>query len=128
MPNLDINELLSDPDLAGTCISIIRTTRSTSSGGLTVEVPTNLTAIGAIYPSSDQELSVLSDEDRTGAFITAVSAFHFVPLTVSNSPDIVVWENSQYRVMRTTDYRNYGLGMVVAVCQMIGFALDDSVL
>ena len=128
MPDLDISELFTDTDLAGMCISIIRTVRSVSQGGTTIETSNPLTAVGLIYPSSAQELSVLSDEDRVGAFISVVSTFRFVPLTTSNSPDIVVWENANYRVMNTTDYRQYGVGMVVAVCQMIPFALDDSVL
>lgn len=126
MPNLDISELFNDPDLAGMTFSVVRSTQSIGGDGITNTAPVTLSASGAIYPSSDQEIAILPDEARIGAFITVVSTFRFVPLTVSNAPDIVIWENAQYKVVRTTDYRQYGIGFVQAVCQLMSAALDNS--
>jgi hypothetical protein len=129
MPMLDISELFTDPDLAGECFTFIRTFRTpTTAGTASKQYKIIKGNVGAVYPSSDKDLEILPDEERIGSFITVVSNVRLVPLTQGTGPDIILWDKSHYRVMKLSDYRHYGAGTIVAICQMIEFVLDESLL
>lgn len=122
MPLLDVSEILGDPMFADD-ITIIRSSRSVSAGGRTVDTPSSFSTYGNVQPASEAQLMQLPDLERVGSFVSVVTPFPLFCLTDSTGPDQVTWNGRTYRVMVVRDYTTYGSGFVEALCQMVTLAM-----
>jgi len=125
MALLDVTEVLFDPILCDD-FAVVRSTRSVSQAGLTVDTPGYYTAYGSVQPSSGADLNILPEMERIGAHITVTTTFRLVALTDSTAADQVVWNGKLYRVMHVNDWSAYGQGFVEAICQLTGMTPDQS--
>jgi len=122
MPLLDVSELLGDPMFADD-ITVIRSTRSVSTGGRTVDTPSSYNTYGNVQPASEAQLQQLPDLERVGSYISVVTPFPLYCLTDTTAPDQVKWNHGTYRVAVVRDYTTYGSGFVEALCQLVTFTM-----
>lgn len=127
MALLDVTDLLSDVDIAGDEITVTRNTRTVSTDGMTVDVPSVLTTYGNAQPSTGRQLQQLPEEQRVGAFMTFYVPITLIALSLTTASDIVTWDNDMYRIVHIMPWDNYGQGFSVAIGQLIGPAVTASV-
>lgn len=123
MALLDVDDLLSDIDIAGDQILVTRNTRTVDTGGLTVDAPSVIVTYGNAQPSRGQELNQIPDEQREGAFMTFYTPITLIALSLTTAPDIVTWNNDNYRIVHVMPWGNYGRGFTVGIGQLIGPAV-----
>jgi hypothetical protein len=126
MPDLDVSDLLSDPDIAGEAIDVTRTARTTSNTGRSVDTPTTFTTYGNVQPASARSVQTLPEEMRETAAISVTVPVKLVGLKTSTSPDIITWDGNRYRVVSVMMYGNYGAGYWAATCTMLGVTEADA--
>lgn len=126
MPDLDVTDILGDPDIAGDPIIIIRAKRNVDANGLTVDAPYQISTYGNIQPASGQQLRQLPEEQRTEATISAFVPVPLIPLSTSNAPDRILYDGQTYRVVTANPYGHYGAGYWQAICQLTDTVLIES--
>lgn len=121
MPDIDVSDVLIDPEIAGDTFTVLRRQETmTVRGKSTVVVTAFDNQVGAVWPSSDNELKRLADYDAQHKAITVVTAFRL--RGVSNAggqsfkPDIVQWGGSNFEVADLKDWSRFGAGMIEAIC------------
>ena len=117
MAELDVTEILSDPDLVDDII-VIRSVRSVGMNGIVTDTPGTFFTFGSLQPTPASTLRMLPESVRINGFITVVSPFRFVPLTDTTAPDQVIWHNKTYRCRSCEDWTDWGLGMTISVLEL----------
>lgn len=125
MPLIDVVEILSDPDFAQDFV-VVRSNRSVSAQGLTVDSPGLFQTYGVILPLSGAQLAMLPEAERTGAFITVITPFALYALTDTTAADQVQWHGNNYMVRSVNDWTDWGQGFTSAVCQLVGAMTPNS--
>lgn len=116
MPNLDVSDLLTDPDFADK-FDVLRTTESVSSGGMVQQsVQTISSVIGVVTPMSDRELSRLPDAERLTGQVMVYTKFRLSDGEGNRTADIVRWADEEYTVVSTDNYSRFGAGFIAARC------------
>jgi hypothetical protein len=123
MPMINITAALTSPMLADS-FSVIRRTQTVGSNGrATMAQQTISNLSGPVYPSDDNDLKRLADEQITGKAITVITRFAlYGEVEVAGTqyqPDIVVWRGDNFLVKHLEDWSNYGPGFVLAICTSI---------
>lgn len=126
MPDLDLNDLLSDTDIAGTQIVITRAKRTVNTSGMTVDAPYTIVTYGSVTPASGTDLQQFPEEQRLLAHILVIVPVMLVALSYTNAPDLVVYNGQNYRVMTVQDYSLFGGGFYVGTCQLTDTALTEA--
>jgi hypothetical protein len=121
MALIDVNELLSDPDLSDT-FQVMRSTLTVTQGGVSSVSSATYDAYGVVQPASGRELQLLPDSARTAGTIIVYTPFALQGVTDTTVPDIVIWDERNYRVTLTNPYTNYGAGYTQATCTLIELA------
>ena len=122
MPDLDVTEVLSDPDFADT-FTIISTSRSMATGVPVDTAAAPVSASGVIIPGKSN-LRRADDGSRLDAYIdiyTQATLTNGFKTDDSNSQlaDVVAWRNRSYTVMVIEDWSNYGQGFIKASCDLL---------
>lgn len=115
MPNLDVSDVLDDPDFM-TSFTVRRTTQTVNSYGETVETTTTSTQTGVVFPTSGKELLRNSDGENIGGDVMVVTKYLLTSGQDNVEADIVIWGGHEWTVMRTKDYSEYGQGFIQANC------------
>lgn len=119
MPQLDVTELLLDPDFAER-ISVTRQTQTVNSNGVNVVTPTvysNLVAI--VEAAQGTENQFLEDLARVkGVIQVHTTTFLLTDGTGTFAPDIVTWNSREYLVLVVNDWSKFGAGYTCATCQL----------
>lgn len=126
MPDLDVTDILGDPDIGGEPISIIRALRNVDIHGITVDAPYQIATYGNVQPASGEQLRQLPEEQRDEATISVFVPVMLIPLSRSNAPDLVVYDNQTYRVMIANNFGHYGQGYWHGICQLTDTVLDET--
>ena len=124
MPEIDVNDIVSDPFIAGEGFWVYRRLETVSSHGRVELRGSWLPAEGSITPTGDNSLV------RQEAFQTQANTIQVVtnfrlrgPSRTSKGksyqPDLVYWESDFYVVSNLEDYSKYGAGIMVAECTSI---------
>lgn len=122
MPDLDVTEVLSDPDFVDT-FTIVSTARSMASG-VPVDAPAPpVLASGVVIPGKSN-LRRADDGARLDAYIdiytqAALTNGYKTDDTLSQLADVVTWRNRSYTVMVIEDWSNYGSGFIKASCDLL---------
>ncbi len=119
MPLLDVNDVILDPGFAQD-FTVVRSIRTVSNQGLTIDSSGLLAAYGVILPLSGAQLAMLPEAERTGSYITVITPFALYALTDTTAPDHVQWHGKDYQVRSINDWTDWGLGFTQAVCQLTG--------
>ena len=115
MANLDITELLTDPDFVDTVLLIHRTT-VVDAFGQNVLHETFLSTIGSVQPATGKDLLRLPDALRQAS----VSLFFLKGAIVTDGngkyPDLIQFRCKRYQVQNVLDYSNWGPGWSEGTC------------
>ena len=115
--------LFGDPDFFDTVV-LIRTTRRVDMSGRSVERASQIRMLACITPSSGQDLHILPEGERVGAFISIITETPLYTLTDTTAPDRVMWGGKIYLIKHVDPYLNFGNGFVKAIAEMQNMAPD----
>ena len=116
MPSLDVNMVLLDPDLADT-FDVRRSQEAVGANG-------RMSVVSESFP--DQVGVVKWDAGRTergpdGALtpslLMVITPFSLRGASFGYQPDVVIWRGSEYTVMKSKPYRQFGEGFTIAECE-----------
>lgn len=116
MPSLDVNVVLSDPDLAD-CFDVRRSTETVGADGRSQGVQDEmiLGCLGVIkWDTGMTERS--ADGAHSPESITISTAFSLRDTSQGYQPDVVIWREAEYTVMKSAPNRHFGEGFTVATC------------
>jgi hypothetical protein len=125
VPDIDVTDVLLDPDVSADTFTVIRRVEVINAygePGVTQTVIPNVR--GAVYPTGDNSVA------REAAFAAQKKSIEVVtpfklrgvssetvgapPVTTKYLADIIVWAGSQFQIDNLDDFSRYGAGMTVA--------------
>lgn len=115
MANIDVSELLSDPDFVDPIQVITRTQRVDGLGqGTYFEKVLN--TFGSVQPANFKTVNKLPEAMR----VANVSSFFFKGEIIASDPgkysSILVFRGKRYQVQTVADWSNYGNGYTEGTC------------
>lgn len=115
MANVDVSELLSDPDFVDPIQVITRFPRTDSLGQATfTERVTN--TVGSVQPANYRTVQKLPEALR----VANVSSFWFRGEIVASAPgkyaSVLVFRGQRYQVQTVADWSNFGQGFTEGTC------------
>ncbi len=116
MAQIDVSELMSDPDFVDPIQVITRTPSVSEFGENTVNTVSTLSTIGSVQPASGRALQRLPEALR----VANVSSFWFkgqiIATETSRYPSILVFRGKRYQVQTVMDWSNFGAGYTEGTC------------
>lgn len=118
-PNLDVSELLFDPDFAEV-LTIQRRTDDVRPNGRTLVRNTTIfpAPFGVVLPKDTaiggNEIERAPDGQYRGAALTVHTAFRLRCLSPNNQPDVLIWDGDPYVCTLVNNYSHFGAGFVEA--------------
>lgn len=122
MAEIDVTDILFDPDIAGDTFSVIRRMETISDQGRkTISNAQIDGVIGAIFPTGDNSLVRKDDFENAVSTITVVTTFRLRGPSKDESgnkfdADVVLWNGINYIVSSLKPFTQYGPGFVEAEC------------
>jgi hypothetical protein len=111
----DLSDIVTDADLGGGPITVIRTTRMVTNAGTVQTAPGQLLGVfGVMVPASPRDLQRLPEVDRVSA---SISLYTNVKLSVGSAnlePDVIYCEGDPYLVKSVMPYGAYGFWSAIA--------------
>jgi hypothetical protein len=117
MANIDVTELLTDPDFVDD-ITIVRRTSAVNDDGINVITETQLKAVASVQSGDNDLVNRLPDGIRVSDTITIYTKTEIITSKTGGYPDIVIWNNQRHQVIGVTPWGNYGKGWYRADCVM----------
>lgn len=115
MANIDVSDLLSDPDFVDP-LTIVHRKSSVDNFGENVLQEFSTSSIGSIQPASGRTLQRLPDALR----LANVYDFYVKGTIISDGkclyPDLIVYKGSKYAVQTIMDWSNFGEGYSIGTC------------
>lgn len=115
MANVDVTNLLSDPDFVDDICVITRVPKLNSLGENKI-TETPLNTIGSVQPASGKALNRLPEALR----LENMSSFWFKGQIVASDPgkypSILVFKGRRYQVKNVFDWSNFGQGYTEGLC------------
>jgi len=119
MPLLDVNDLLTDPDLAD-LFDVIRRAEVVGANGVVTTVDkTFKNVVGVVTASSPTDLERAEDFETMTRSITVVTSFQLQGAVTGYQPDIIVWRGTRHLVKHIQPYPHFGRGFVEAECSSL---------
>lgn len=118
MPDLDLTDVLFDPDFADSFI-VRRQTDTVGSNGRNTKAFADTAATGVVTPGPDNGLAIGSDETHAGKSLTIVTTFRLQGPAPGFQPDLIWWGGDFYKVMKVEDFSHFGSGFVQAEASSI---------
>ena len=118
MPDLDVSDILLDPDFAEQ-ITVNRITNVTGTDGRVIANTTVFTPI-AVVTQGDPKGVVRTDTSEIGnAKITVhTRAFRIIGPQPGLQPDVVVWGGDSYVCIKSYNWSHFGAGFTMAECEL----------
>lgn len=122
MPNIDVTDLMSDPDFASP-VEATRAIQAVGQNGRATYTSQITYGIGVVSPANTAELLRLPEGSRTQGAITVRTVMRLSAGDPSGYPaDTVAWQGATYTVRQVNDWSHFGAGYVEAVCERIPLA------
>ena len=120
MPELDVNDVLTDPEFWDRLVCI-RTTQTVGINGVAQGSAQNMNFYGVVTSDRGLMLNREAAGSRIEGSITVVTKFRLQDgSTVKGlAADIVAWDGRQYTVVHIDPYSRYGQGFVQATCDLL---------
>lgn len=116
MPNIDVTELLTDPDFA-TTITVYRTTQSVNNFGEAVSSVASTSVTAVVVAGVGDTMTRTLDYDMIAGGITIYSIFQLTAGDEAGAvADEVIYDNKRYIVKNLSDWSQFGIGFTVAEC------------
>jgi hypothetical protein len=118
---IDLSEVVNDPDMSEPPFQIIRSIGQFAAGGWQVVSTQTISAYGIVSVATPKEINMLPEGDRASE---VRSFWSTAPMYVTNgansqTSDILVWENTKYRILTEPQYDNRGYWKALAT-RMLG--------
>jgi len=115
MPQIDVTELLTDPDFVGEIIQITRQTRVNSLGeNILTECP--IKTVVSVPPANGKEIERLPEAQRVANLMN----FYFKGTIIASAPgkysDILVFRGQRFQVLLVQDWSAWGAGYCAGLC------------
>lgn len=124
MPGLDVSDILYDPDFM-TTFSVVRSAVTVDATGRAVAGSTTVSNVyGVVQPASTSALNRLPEAMRQSGAITIYTTYRLTTgsgpaadgtgASASDDADVVLWGGSQWTVLNTDDWTQFGAGYMRA--------------
>lgn len=118
MPDLDVTDILSDPDFSDT-FTVTRFVQSISDGGIASNTPTVFSNILGVVTANDNiDLLKMPDGEILNGSITIHTTFRLTNGDGATDADIITWHGRTYQVRTIGDWSGFGPGFISAVCTL----------
>lgn len=115
MPDLDVSDILTDPDFADS-FDVIRRTQTIDNHGRSVDTETTYAnQIGVITNASPNDLNRIEDYQNSQRYLSIVTKFRLQLPSTGKNADIVSWRGDRYLVKTLEPYPQYGQGFYQAI-------------
>lgn len=117
MPDLDVTEILSDPDLADIFDVIRRSEVIGANGRPTLGSVKTEGVVGVVTPGDSGKLTRADDSAMSSNLITISTSFRLRAAGLGFQPDLVVYDGIQYTVTAVKRWQRFGAGWVKALAE-----------
>ena len=116
MPDIDVTDLLVDPDFCEQ-VTLVRRTQTIANNGVVSLSSTTSTIIAVVTAFGGDMVRQSEAEFATNAIIVH-SITKLEGVTPSGPPDIIIWRGNNYIVKRSNDWSDFGTGFTSATCEL----------
>jgi hypothetical protein len=113
--NIDVSDLLLDPDFVD-AITVIHRTATVDQYGVNQIVETAVPSYGCVQPASGESVQRLADALQSSDISSFWVQGRIIADATSSYPDIIVWQGNRFQVQLVNDYMNYGRGYTQGIC------------
>lgn len=115
MAQIDVSDLLLDPDFIDN-LTLIHRTASVSSSGHTVLVESSQVTVGSVQPANGQQIMRLPEALQS----SDVRAFYIKAVIQSDGsaqyPDVILFQGGRYLIKQVEQWLNFGAGWNMGIC------------
>lgn len=115
MPNLDVSDILLDPDFCEQLTVQRRAITMTKGRATTTSTTISPAPYGVVF-SITGDLLRASDQQNMPATIVVHTPFRLRGASPGYEPDLVIWNGDNYAVTALDNFSRYGSGFVAATC------------
>ena len=116
MPDLDVSDLILDPDFADS-FTVTRQVQTVGTDGRVTITPSTLNLIGVVTIGSLQPFQQGEDYVNSTKVITVHCQERLIDPITGYSPDVVTYDGDTYLVKKTYNWSRYGRGFYAAECE-----------
>lgn len=121
MPNLDVSDILLDPDFCDTTLRVTRKTPYTDADGFTKTTTAQTPFSGVVTVDRALEARRMEAGQVVSGAILVTTQTRLTQGETGRDADIVTYQNRDYRVTFVDPYTAYGAGFVQAHCELLPF-------
>jgi galactose-6-phosphate isomerase len=122
MPQLDVSELLVDPDFYEDQLFCLRQSQVVGSNGLATNTQVSIPFGGVVTQVAGSDLNRNSVGEIITGSILICTRFRLLAGKSGYTADIIVRETRQYTVTQVLSYSKYGRGFMEATCELLPLA------
>ena len=119
MPQLDVSDILLDPDFVDRTLVATRNTQTVGDNGLAANSSQAFPFYGVVTNDKGDLLRRRAEGEHIEGSINIYTRFRLTNGKGDISADVVSWQGSSYTVSAVSDYSTYGRGFVSATCDLI---------
>lgn len=121
MPNLDVTDVLFDPDFCDMSLVVKRNIQTVDADGFATNTITEKGFAGVVTVDRSLESRRMMSGNVIGGAILIVTVERLTQGQTGRDADIVTYQNRDYRVSFVDPYTAYGAGFVQAHCELLPF-------
>ncbi|WP_145588280.1 head-tail adaptor [Yersinia aldovae] len=121
MPNLDVTDVLFDPDFCDMSLRVKRNVQTVDADGFATNTVTEKGFAGVVTVDRSLESRRMMSGNVIGGAILIVTVERLTQGQAGRDADIVTYQNRDYRVTFVDPYTAYGAGFVQAHCELLPF-------
>ncbi|WP_145490100.1 head-tail adaptor [Yersinia rohdei] len=121
MPNLDVTDVLFDPDFCDMSLVVKRNIQAVDADGFATNTVTEKGFAGVVTVDRSLESRRMMSGNVIGGAILIVTVERLTQGQTGRDADIVTYQNRDYRVTFVDPYTAYGAGFVQAHCELLPF-------
>ncbi|MEA1228769.1 hypothetical protein ODQ17_05280 [Acinetobacter sp. IRS14] len=118
MANLDVSDVLLDPDFMDTGIICKRTEVIVGNNGRPQETITNTPFSGVVTTNSGIKMDRRADGTLIKGAINIHTQFALIQGDANTKADEITWKGKTYIVSQVLDNLHYGQGFIKAICEL----------
>ena len=121
MPELDVTDILFDPDFCDTTLTVTRRDMAVDDDGFGKNSLTTTPFSGVVTVDKSLESRRLESGQVVHGAILIVTTERLTQGQTGRDADIVTYQGRDYRVSFVDPYTDYGAGFVQAHCELLPF-------
>lgn len=123
MAQLDVTDVLLDPDFMDTGLVCKRFVQNVNDRGRAENTQTSMTFAAVVTSDKGDILERIAGGERKKGSITIHTMFRLTAGDGEDSiADVVTWQGRDYTVANVNDYSHFGRGFVSASCDLVPLA------